>query len=259
MREAQPTHARNWRASRGLSRPFPVRHGPVVSANIPARGSLLSLPRVRLRVKRSRTRMMTYIAAAVVFVSLFGVQLSEAASQHGPWVGLDNGRVGDYLWEVKTKRKPQGSRNGAARRPCLLVGTTWQLGPYNFRRSRYKACAGARGHLTAVDPPLVATGVQPSIGRSVDMTAVGMIFAPAVRRVHVTLAGGRRQTIRLHRFSRRQSRVARLGRFEYAAFATRGLWCAERLVAKSRTGRTLWDSGTDEFGCGAGRSDIAFE
>lgn len=202
---------------------------------------------------------MTYIAATVVLLLLAGVPMSGATSKHDTWVGLDSGRVGDYLWEVKAKRKTRSGGQAGSRRPCLLVGTTWRQGPFNLHRSRYRACAGAASHLRASDSPLIATGVQPSSGSAVDMTAVGMIFAPAVRRVQVTLAGGRRQTVHLHRFSRAQARSARLSHFEYAAFATRGLWCAERLVAQSRAGKTLWDSGTDEFGCGAGDSGAKFE
>jgi len=158
--------------------------------------------------------------------------------------------VGEYLWEVKAKRK-DGAGQAGAQQPCLLVGTTWEVGPFDYRRSRYRACAGGEGHLTAADPPLIATGVQPSSGESVDMTAVGMIFAPAARRVRITLSDGSQETIRLHRFSRRQARSARLSRFEYAAFAIHGLWCAERVVSLSATGGTLWDSGTDGFTCGA--------
>jgi hypothetical protein len=185
--------------------------------------------------------------------------MSAAISKPDRWIGLDSGKLGIYQWEVKAKRKARGGGRAGARRPCILVGTTWKVGPYNFRRSRYRACAGLKGHLTATDPPLVATGVQPSTGTSVDMTAVGMIFAPAVHHVRVVLSGGRTQTLRLHRFSRRQARSARLGRFEYAAFARRGLWCAERMVALSASDKTLWDSGTDEFGCGAGGSGTRFE
>ena len=159
---------------------------------------------------------------------------------------------------MKTKRRTGGGPAGA-HRPCLLVGTTWQVGPFDFRRSRYRACTGPKGRLNADDPPLIATGVQPSTGNSVDMTAVGMIFAPKVRRVKVSLPGGRQQVVHLHRLSHRQARAARLGRFAYAAFARRGLWCAERMIALSGSGRVLWDSGTDAFGCGAGRSTTTFE
>jgi hypothetical protein len=194
------------------------------------------------------------LAGIVLFV-FFGVQTAPAAAPPDPWTGLKSGRVGDYLWEVKTKRK-DGTGQAGAQQPCLLVGTTWQLGPFNYRRSRYRACAGAEGHLTAADPPLVATGVQPSSGESVDMTAVGMILAPAARMVRITLSDGRQETIHLHRFSASQARSARLGRFEYAAFAIRGVWCAERIVSLSATGKTLWDSGTDGFSCGADGSDL---
>ena len=200
-----------------------------------------------------------YMFAGIVCFVCVGVYGTAAAAPTDPWTGLKSGRVGDYLWEVKTKRK-DGSGQAGAQQPCLMVGTTWELGPFNYRRSRYRACAGAEGHLTAADPPLIATGVQPSSGKSVDMTAVGMIFAPAARRVRVTRSDGGQETIQLHRFSYRQARAARLSRFEYAAFATRGVWCAERIISLSATGNTLWDSGTDGFPCGAeGSGGPAFE
>ena len=46
-----------------------------------------------------------------------------------------------------------------------------------------------------------------------------------------------------------QARKADLGGYQYAAFAFRGLWCAERTVTKSSGGRVLWDSGFDEYAC----------
>lgn len=240
---------RNWRAAKRLSRLFPVRHDPAVSANTPARGGAVSLPRVCLR-SAFRKHSITYIAVVVALIGLFAGQAVAAGGPSDSWVGLKSGRVGDYLWEVKTKRKTEGGGSQGAERPCLMVGTTWELGPFNYRRSRYRACAGASGHLTAADPPLIATGVQPSSGEVIDMTAVGMIFAPAVRRVRITLSSGRQQTVELHKFSATQARSARLDRFEYAAFAIRGLWCAERMVSESATGKLLWDSGTDGFSCG---------
>jgi hypothetical protein len=195
-----------------------------------------------------------YMLAGIVLFVFFGVQAAPAAAPPDPWTGLESGRVGEYIWEVKTKRK------AGARQPCLMVGTTWELSPFNYRRSRYRACTGEDGQLTAVDPPLIATGVQPSSGDAVDMTAVGMLFAPAARKVRITLSDGREETIQLHRLTQRQARSARLSRFEYAAFARRGLWCAERMVSLGATGRVLWDSGTDTFSCGAAESGIpAFE
>jgi hypothetical protein len=170
-------------------------------------------------------------------------------------VGLDKGRVSDYLWEVKAMRRQGSTGRAGAQRPCLLVGTTWELGPFNYRRSRFRACTGPAGRLIAGEAPLVATSVQPSSGTAVDMTAVGMIFAPTVRRVQVTLPDGRMQTIHLQQLKRSQARSAHLDRFEFAAFAFRGLWCAERMVSESATGKILWDSGTDAFSCGAEGSD----
>jgi hypothetical protein len=200
-----------------------------------------------------------YIFAGIVFFVCVGVYGIAAAAPADPWTGLKSGRVGDYLWEVKTKRK-EGSGQAGAQQPCLMVGTTWELGPFNYRRSRYRACAGAAGHLTAADPPLIATGVPRSSGEAVDRTAVGRRCAPAARQVRVTRSDGGQETIQLHRFSYRQAREARLTRFEYAAFATRGVWCAERIISFSATGKTLWDSGTDGFPCGAeGSGGPAFE
>ena len=76
-----------------------------------------------------------------------------------------------------------------------------------------------------------------------------MIFAPEVRRVQITLAGGNRRTIRLDELSPIQARRAGLGRFRYAAFVVHGTWCAEQLVSQNATGKTLWDSGADEYAC----------
>ena len=76
-----------------------------------------------------------------------------------------------------------------------------------------------------------------------------MIFAPAARRVQVTLAGGRSMTIHLRRLSPGSAHDAGLERFRYAAFAVHGAWCVERIVSESATGRVLWDSGVDAYTC----------
>jgi hypothetical protein len=157
-------------------------------------------------------------------------------------VGLDSGRVGEYLWSVKAKP-------GAESTPCLLVGTTWELGRFNYRRSRYRACAGAGDHLTASEPPVIATSVQPVTGSSVDMTAVGMIFPRAARRVRITFSTGRRATIPLHRLHQSQAQTSKLTRFQYAAFAVHGLWCAAQIVSLDSSGKALWDSGMDAYSC----------
>jgi hypothetical protein len=258
MREALPTQARNWRASQGSSRPFPVRLDPVVSASFLTRGGALSLSRVCLRPAFDKHRI-TQIVAAFSLLLLCCAQAASAAPATDTWTGLDKGRVGEYQWEVNAKRKPGTGQEGV-QQPCVQVGTTWELGPFNYRRSKYRACASAAGSLTASDPPLVATSVQPSSGESVQMTAIGMMFAPAARVVRISLSDGRQETIHLHRLSRSQATAARLSRFEYAAFAIRGLWCAERMVSQSASGKTLWDSGTDGFSCeGEGSGKTSFE
>lgn len=196
-----------------------------------------------------------YMFAVLGLFVFLGARTASAAPAPGAWVNLDKGRVADYLWEVKTMRRQGSGGQAGAQRPCLLVGTTWELGPFNYRRSRFRACTGPAGRLTAAEAPLVATSVQPSSGTTVDMTAVGMIFAPTVRRVQVTLSDGSIQTVHLQQLKPGQARSAHLDRFEFAAFAFRGLWCAERMVSESATGRVLWDSGTDAFSCGAEGSD----
>jgi hypothetical protein len=165
-------------------------------------------------------------------------------------IGLGGGRLGDYLWSVEAIRPAGGAvaDHEAAQSPCLLVGTKWQVGPFNFRRSRSRECAGT-GALSPTGPPLTAAGAQPSTGASPRLTAVGMIFAPAARRVHVALAGGRSMTIHLRRLSPGPAHDAGHERFRYAAFAVHGAWCVERIVSESATGAVLWDSGVDAYTC----------
>jgi hypothetical protein len=169
--------------------------------------------------------------------------ISKAAAP-ASWMGLDSGRVGNYLWSVKTKPSATSS-------PCLLVGTTWELGPFNYRRSRYRACAGADDHLAATEPPVIATSVQPATGSSIDMTAVGMLFPRAARKVRITFQSGRRATIPLHRIHPSSAQASKLARFQYAAFAVHGLWCAAQIVSVDSGGKVLWDSGMDAYRCNA--------
>lgn len=170
-----------------------------------------------------------------------------AAAKPSPWIGLAGGRVGDVVWSVKAKRSAgrEGAGRRGTRRPCLLVGTKWQIGPFDYRRSKFRRCAPGSRRLSPAGPPLIASGVQPGAGAAPRLTAVGMIFAPAARRVRATLSDGSGETIRLEVPTPLQARRAGLGRFRYAAFAVRGAWEAERLVSFNAKGGRLWDSGTD--------------
>jgi len=192
------------------------------------------------------------VVASATLLALLTPTAASAAPRQGQWLGLAAGHVGDYRWIVEAKRPdgPAGAGRQGARRPCLLVGTTWQTSPFSFLRSRNRQCVGAAG-LSATDPPLVANGMQPSTGSRAELTVVGMIFPTAARRIRVTLGDGARRTIHLDRLSPLQARTAGLQPFRYAAFATHGEWCAERLVSENAGGRVLWDSGTDEYSCGS--------
>jgi hypothetical protein len=199
---------------------------------------------------RSARNGLAFLAAGLLAL-VFGVSAGAAAGEAGPWLGLAGGHVGSYRWMVEAKRPdgPAGAGQQGARRPCLLVGTKWRTGRFSYRRSQSRQCAGADG-LLASEPPLVAKGVQPSSGGPARLTAVGMIFAPTARRLRVTLAGGDTRTIPLAVLSPDQADAAGLAPFRYAAFATHGEWCAERLITESASGHVLWDSGVDGYRCG---------
>jgi hypothetical protein len=210
----------------------------------------------QLRMRGNKVTRVGWLAfAALALISFFAAMAPATGSPvASPWVGLANGRLGDYRWTVKIKRQEgrAGAGQDGALRPCILVRTKWEVGDYNYRRSSYRACAQAPGHLDAKDPPLVGSGVQPGAGAAPGVTAVGMVVARAVKRVRVVLANGTGQTIRLHQLSRRQASAAELGRFRYAAFAVHGEWCAKRVITLNAGGAALWDSGEEEDGCETG-------
>jgi hypothetical protein len=165
---------------------------------------------------------------------------------------LDASRGSDYAWTVKVK--PGGgqvSRVPQEHGPCVLVDTMWKSGPLEYHRSKYRECGSGQG-LSDAGPPLVATGMRPAGSASGQMSVVGMIAAPAVSRVRITLQGGAEKTIQMQPIDSEQARRLGLGRFRYAAFAIRGVWCAERLVSLGAAGSVLWDSGLDAYRCGAG-------
>jgi hypothetical protein len=192
-------------------------------------------------------------AALTVAVALLFAAPAGAVSDGGgyPWLGLADGQVGEFEWSVKVKHPDVPAATGVdgALRPCLLVGTKWQLSSYSFHRSRYRTCADARRGVRANGPPLIASGVQVGAGAARGMTAVGMLVAPVVRRIRVSLSNGRTATVHLRRLTREQARLAKLRRFRYAAFAVHGEWCAERVTTYNAAGATLWDSGGAEGVC----------
>jgi len=182
---------------------------------------------------------------------LIGVAFSRAAAGP-PWMKLDASRGSDYSWAVKVR--PGGGPVGRVPSepgPCVLVATMWRSGPLEQHRSRYRECGSGQA-LSDAGPPLVATGMRPAGNGSAQMSVVGMISAPAVRRVRITFRGGNEETVRMQPIDSQQAQRVGLGRFRYAAFAIRGVWCAERLVSLGAAGSVLWDSGLDGYRCGAG-------
>lgn len=195
---------------------------------------------------------------AALMLAVSGAVARAAAPKPGPWLGLDGGQMGKYEWSVKVHRPGAvvGAGSQGADRPCIFVSATWRLGRFDYHRSTYRQCAGFPDHLTAREAPLIASAGQPSTGRTPKMTAVGMLVAPAARRVQITFAGGRKMTLALRRLQAGEARRARLAPFRYVAFVVRGAWCAERLLTEGASGRTLWDSGVDEYTCSGGGEPI---
>jgi hypothetical protein len=195
------------------------------------------------------------LARALTLILLGGLLLGATCSQAaaGPaWMKLDASRGSDYAWAVKVK--PGGgqvSRVPEEPGPCVLVTTMWRSGPLEYHRSKYRECGSGQA-LSDAGPPLVALGVRPAGSGSEQMSVVGMISGPAVRQIRITLRGGAQKTIDLEPIDSPRARLLGLGRFRYAAFAIRGVWCAERLESLGAAGSVLWDSGLDSYRCGEG-------
>jgi hypothetical protein len=180
--------------------------------------------------------------AALAFAAAVAAPAISAPT--GPWAELGGQDRGSYRWSVKARPSAEGKG------PCLMVAASWRSGPLEYHRSTYRECA-ATPALRRFWPPLIAVGAQPSTAAPAKISAVGMLFAPAARRLRVTFAGGRTDTIGLRKLDSANAGTAWLRAFRYAAFAIRGEWCAERLVSLSAGGRVLWDSGVDGYRCGS--------
>src|SRR5262245_8726770 len=87
-----------------------------------ALGGLASMPRV--------TRLLSALVALAFLAIAAGPATAADAPSDSPWVGLAAGRMGDVLWSVKVSRPDARATQPTARRPCLQVGTKWELNPY---------------------------------------------------------------------------------------------------------------------------------
>ncbi len=202
----------------------------------------------------------TALTLLCLLLLLAVVRAAPASPRAASWTQLASGSRGDYFWSVKVNlgEGPTEAGSLGAQRPCLLVGAGWRSGALEYHRSRYRECA-AGASLSRTGPPLIAIGAQPSTGAPVRFSAVGMVFPPAARRVRITYGDGSSETVRLLRLPKSsRGRASGLGGLRYAAFATHGTWCAERLVSLGAGGKVLWDSGVDEYPCGT-RGEPQFE
>jgi len=174
-----------------------------------------------------------------------------ANAKSDPWVSLGAGTTGAYDWSVKVKDLSAHPHAGApgSQRPCILVGASSRIDRFSIIRSSSSQCAELSDPLTATSPPLIATAAQPSDSASAKVTAIGMVFGAAVRRVRIALDGGHLMTIHLRRMTRGGAQAAGLTPLRYAAFTVHGAWCVERLVSLDATGNTLWDSGAGAYPC----------
>ena len=240
MRDPLRQQPRSWHARPGSSRPFPVRRDPIVNADIHGPGETgKRLSRAGLRPP---SRILLALGAAA-WLCLIAAPAVAQAPDSDPWVGLAGGHMGDIRWSVKVAR-PSGSAGAGhrAQRPCLQVGTKRERGRYEYERSQYQGCVDRSNRLAATESPLVVAGAQASAGLRVSLTAVGMVAAPAARRVQVTYEDGRQVTIHLQEPTPTQQQRAGLVHFRYAAFAIPGSWSVERMVTMSASGVVLWDS-----------------
>jgi hypothetical protein len=192
-------------------------------------------------MRRVRRLLIVLLGVLVVSAPFYAPAISASAQ---PWAKLAAQDRGSYRWSVKA------GTSAPTQEPCLLVAASWRSGPLEYHRSSYRECASTPA-LSRTGPPLIASAAQPSAGSSVKMSAIGMIFAPAARRVRITLAGGRTESVPLRSFERADARGVGLPPFRYAAFAIHGEWCVERLVSLSAGGAVLWDSGFDDYLCGS--------
>ncbi len=171
-----------------------------------------------------------------------------AGGQPHPYVTLGEGSFDNYPWAVRVKR-PEG-RVGAgahgAQRPLLEVGVEEPPSAEPFEEGMvFGGHSPFPERLTAKGEPLVVINwgwAPPGSIWQVRMTAVGLAFAPAARRIEMTRCNGSPESTRLHRLNLQQARKTRLERFRFLAFAVRGEWCYEKMKIFNARGAKLWDS-----------------
>ena len=165
--------------------------------------------------------------------------LGPPAAGAAPWAELSSGERGEYRWSVSLGGHPDAGR------PCLFVASSWSSGPLERQRSTYRDCADSPLRQGAA--PLIATSIQTGGAAATRRSAVGMAFASSVRKVRITLAGGRELALVPSKPDR--ARGGASSRLRFVAFTVRGVWCAERIVSRGVGGAVLWDSGVDQYIC----------
>jgi hypothetical protein len=162
-------------------------------------------------------------------------------------LALGQGQRGAYAWSVRAEVHRTAGRDEASppSQPCLVVTALLRQSRFSFRRTRYRDCLEAGENLVANSSPLLGAAPLVVAGARYRLTALGIIAAPSVRRVHFDLCSGRGLTIALQRPDSAAVTGTALPRLRYAAFAFHGTWCIRGMRTVARGGRLLWESGDE--------------
>lgn len=197
----------------------------------------------------AKKRLVGFLAlSAIIFGGVASLGAAESRLAR-PEAALGGGKVGGFFgavsdWTVsafgRERTRPQDPKD--RRRPCLEVRIEARI-KHNARGFHTIAGCYGPGYTTPTSEPLIAVAdMQGS-------TVVGMAFAPAVTDLKASFADGRQETIDLPRLRPRQAKRIARERFRYAAFAVKGQWCPNHLVALNAAGLPLWE--LEEQGCPA--------
>lgn len=181
------------------------------------------------------------VVLAVVVVGLQAFAMFTAgradALPKGSAVRLGSGQLIGFRWTADTYRPK--SRHGASR-PCLHIG--FEPADHSAPQDPLEISVESTNC-----GPLHPTPDLVSLVDEVDepkMTALVMAFPLKVHSVRLYFNGPvADRTVQLHLLSSQKATKAHLDPFRYGTFAFTGDSCISRFVARSRTGRMVYDGG----------------